>query len=102
MPPRTRRDPFQDLIDEVRRLERDAVAEADPGARARALSRLLAVMAEQVVAVAAERDQAVIELLSAEGHRSHRALSKELGVSRQRVDQLARYAAAGGRPRRQG
>ena len=100
MPPSSKRDPFESLIAEVRRLEGLAVGDADAGARARALSQLISVLADQVMAVTAERDQAILELLSAEGHLSHRALSKELGVSRQRVDQLARYAEAGGRPRR--
>jgi hypothetical protein len=73
---------------------------ADPLARARAHARLLAALGEQVAWVAGDRDAALIEVLADAAHPSHRALSGELGLSRRRVDQLARIARAGGRPRR--
>ena len=73
---------------------------ADPLVRAQAYARLLAALGEQVAWVAGDRDAALIEVLGEPAHPSHRALSGELGLSRQRVDQLARIARAGGRPRR--
>lgn len=72
----------------------------DPLERARALSVLLEALAEQVNWVTAERDAALIELFRSAEYPSHRALSTDLGLSRQRVDQLARHTRAGGRPRR--
>src|SRR5689334_17050645 len=67
----------------------------DPLERARALSVLLVALGEQVNAVTAERDAALIELFRSAEYPSHRALSTDLGLSRQRVDQLARHARAG-------
>jgi hypothetical protein len=72
----------------------------DPLERARALSALLEALGEQVNTVTAERDAALIELFQSGEYPSHRALSTDLGLSRQRVDQLARHGRAGGRPRR--
>jgi hypothetical protein len=74
----------------------------DALAQAAAYGRLLAALHDQVVAVTAERDAALIEVLAEPDHPSHRALSRDLALSRQRVDQLAAIAARGGRPRRPG
>lgn len=73
---------------------------ADPLERARAYAKLLAALGEQMAWVTAERDTALIDVLTADAPPSHRALSGNLGLSRQRVDQLARIAWVGGRPRR--
>jgi transposase IS116/IS110/IS902 family protein len=54
---------------------------------------------QQVVGVTAERDAALAEVLTGPDAPSHRELADEVGISRQRVDQLAKIAAAGGRPR---
>lgn len=69
--------------------------------RAVAYGRLLRALGEHVAAVTADRDAALIELLGQENHPSHRSLARDLGLSRQRVDQLAAIAARGGRPRRE-
>ena len=66
--------------------------------QARGYSELLAVLHELTVMVTAERDQAIAGVLAA-GDTSHAALATELGVSRQRIDQLAIIAADGGRTR---
>lgn len=71
-----------------------------PLERAVSYGRLLRALGEHVAAVTAERDAALIEVLEQEGHPSHRNLARNLGLSRQRVDQLAAIAARGGRPRR--
>lgn len=92
----------QAIVDAVRQAESAAIAATSPQDRARALSALLGLLQEQVVAVTAERDQALIELLGQPSHPSHRSLAADLGMSRQRVDQLAEHARAGGRPRRAG
>ncbi|WP_448640886.1 hypothetical protein [Geodermatophilus sp. URMC 63] len=42
----------------------------------------------------------MVELLHARPRPSNRALAAELGMSRQRVDQLARHVQPGGRARR--
>jgi hypothetical protein len=72
----------------------------DPLERARALSELLAALGKQMALVTGDRDAALIELFRAGNYLSHRALSRDVGLSRQRVDQLAAHARAGGRPRR--
>lgn len=74
---------------------------ASPIDRAVAYGRLLRALGEHVAAVTADRDAALIELLGQEKHPSHRSLARDLGLSRQRVDQLAAIAARGGRPRRE-
>jgi hypothetical protein len=71
-----------------------------PLEQAVAYGKLLRALGEHVAAVTAERDAALIEVLEQEGHPSHRNLARNLGLSRQRVDQLAAIAARGGRPRR--
>jgi hypothetical protein len=68
--------------------------------RVRAYGELLAALGEQALAVTAERDRELIALLGQQPRPSNRALAEELGMSRQRVDQLARHVRAGGRPRR--
>jgi len=81
---------------------RTAMRRPDTFARTRALTDLLAELHAQVVAVTAERDALLIELLGQQPRPSNRALAADLGLSRQRVDQLAAHARAGGRPRRTG
>ena len=81
---------------------RTAARIADPLERARALTALLAALGHETTLVTGERDAAVAELLASGAHPSHRALSRDLGLSRQRVDQLAAHGRRGGRPRREG
>src|SRR4051794_9550273 len=73
---------------------------ADPVERAAALGELLAALHEEVLAVTAERDAALIEVLQAPGRPSNRALASRLGISSARVDRLALIARRGGRTRR--
>lgn len=73
----------------------------DPLERARALTALLAALGHETTLVTGDRDAAVAELLGSGSHPSHRALSRDLGLSRQRVDQLAAHGRRGGRPRRE-
>lgn len=82
------------VVDAVRRELADLLrSTSDPLARASLLSGLLAEIGDQVNEVTAERDRALLKLLAREDHPSHRALARELGMSRQRVDQLARRAS---------
>jgi hypothetical protein len=67
--------------------------------RATEYGELIAVLQEQVTAVTAERDAALMEVLSTPGRPSNRQLATRLGLSAQRVDQLAAIARQGGRPR---
>lgn len=73
---------------------------ATPLERAVAYGRLLQALGGHVTEVTAERDAALIEVLSQDTHPSHRRLALDLGLSRQRVDQLAAITTRGGRPRR--
>ncbi len=84
----------------VRAAEQRHAQLPSPLERAVSYGRLLRALGEHVAAVTAERDAALIEVLEQEGHPSHRNLARNLGLSRQRVDQLAAIAARGGRPRR--
>ena len=84
----------------VHAAERRHTQLTSPLERAVAYGKLLRALGEHVTAVTAERDAALIEVLGQEGHPSHRNLARNLGLSRQRVDQLAAIAARGGRPRR--
>jgi hypothetical protein len=99
-PSRGRRATPTQLVRAVQAADRRHARIGDPLERTVAYSRLLRALQEQVEAVTAERDQALIEVLAARTHPSHRQLSRELVLSRQRVDQLAAIAARGGRPRR--
>ena len=76
-----------------------AMRRPDAYTRTRALTELLAAVHEQTVAVTAERDALLIDVLAEQGRPSNRALAADLGLSRQRIDQLAAHARAGGRPR---
>ena len=76
-----------------------AMRRPDTFTRTRELTELLAVMHEQVLAVTAERDALLIAVLAQQPRLSNRALASNLGLSRQRIDQLAAPARAGGRPR---
>ena len=73
---------------------------ANPLERTVAYSELLRALQEQIEIVSAERDAALVEVLAAATHPSHRALARDLHLSRQRVDQLAAIARRGGRRRR--
>ena len=73
---------------------------ADPIERAVALGELLAALHEEVLAVTAERDAALVEVLQAPGRPSNRALAARLGMSSVRVDRLAAIVRQGGRVRR--
>jgi hypothetical protein len=85
----------------VRQAEQRHARLATPLERAAAYGRLLQALGEHVAEVTAERDAALIEVLSQDTHPSHRRLALDLGLSRQRVDQLAAIATRGGRPRRE-
>lgn len=91
---------YRALARAVHAAERRHTQLAPPLERAVAYGNLLRALGEHVAAVTAERDAALIEVLGQEGHPSHRNLARNLGLSRQRVDQLAAIAARGGRPRR--
>lgn len=91
---------YPTLARAVHAAERRHAQLASPLERAVAYGQLLRALGEHVTAVTAERDAALIEVLGQEGHPSHRNLARNLGLSRQRVDQLAAIAARGGRLRR--
>jgi len=67
--------------------------------RAIGYSHIMAAMQEQLEWLAAERDATLIEIIAEHPSLSHRKLSPQLHMSRQRLDQLAKIARAGGRPR---
>jgi hypothetical protein len=98
MPPPDAR-PFTGLRDLVERATRTVSRRSTPLARVGGYGHLLAVLHELTVMVTAERDAAPAEVLRGSDHGSHRALAKELGISRQRVDQLALISAVGGHAR---
>jgi hypothetical protein len=91
---------FSRVSDAVTKVIRRLARRRDALDRAAGYGELLAALHEQVVTVTAERDAALVELLRAPAHPSHRSLATDLGLSRQRVDQLATIAARGGRARR--
>ncbi len=86
------------MVEAIARTMRRIGRRADPLERAVEYGELIAVLQEQVSLVAAERDSAITELLAAVPGMSHRQLAARLGISAQRVDQLAKIAR-GGRPR---
>jgi hypothetical protein len=88
------------LVRAVAAAERRHTHIGDPLDRTVALTTLIRALQEQLELVAGERDQALIEVLAAHTHPSHRRLSTDLFLSRQRVDQLAAIARRGGRARR--
>jgi hypothetical protein len=98
--PAAERDAAEALAAAVRTVQADVGRLPGSYERVRAYGQLLAVLAEQVLAVTAERDRELLHLLEQQPRPSNRALADELGMSRQRVDQLARHVRAGGRPRR--
>lgn len=73
---------------------------ADPVERASAFGYLLSALHEEVLAVTAERDAALTEVLRSAERPSNRALARRLGISPQRVDRLASIVRRGGRERR--
>jgi hypothetical protein len=93
-------DDYPALARAVHAAERRHAQLTSPLERAVSYGKLLRALGEHVAAITAERDAALIEVLGQEGHPSHRNLARNLGLSRQRVDQLAAIAARGGRPRR--
>lgn len=72
----------------------------DPVARAVALGELLGALHDEVLAVTAERDAALTEVLGLQDRPSNRALAAMLGISGQRVDRLSAIVRRGGRERR--
>lgn len=92
--------PYPALARAVRQaLDRHA-KQPDPLARAAELGKLLEAIQEQVLPVAEARDAALLELLRAEPRPSNRALAQLLGISPQRVAQLAALARRGRAARR--
>jgi len=91
--------PYAALARAVTAAVHTAMRRPDPYTRTRALTDLLAALHEQTVAVTAERDALLIAVLAEQGRPSNRALAADLGLSRQRIDQLAAHARVGGRPR---
>lgn len=91
--------PYDAIGRTVAAAARAATRAGDELGKARALTDLLAALHEQVVAVAAERDAVLTAVLAEQPRPSNRALAADLGLSRQRVDQLAAQSRAGGRPR---
>ena len=93
-------DAYPALVRAVAAAERRHTRITNPLDRTVALTTLIRALQEQLELVAGERDAALIEVLAAHTHPSHRRLATDLYLSRQRVDQLARIARAGGRDRR--
>jgi len=87
------------MVEAIARTTRRIGRRADPLERAVEYGELIAVLQEQVSLVAAERDLAITKVLATVPGMSHRQLATQLGISAQRVDQLAKIARAGGRPR---
>jgi hypothetical protein len=87
------------VVEAIARASRRVGRRADPLERALGYGELIAELQDQVSLVAAERDAAITEVLATVPGMSHRRLAARLGVSAQRVDQLAKIARAGGRPR---
>lgn len=81
-------------IDAAIRREADRLARSgDAADSVVALSELIAFLQEQLTAVTVRRDELLVELLAETP--SHRRLAAQLGLSRQRVDQLAKLARGG-------
>lgn len=95
---------FAALAGAVAATHRRVLRHDDPVQRLRAFSELLRELQRHTVAVTAERDAELKRLLRRKNAPSHRELAEAVGVSRQRIDQLAAIAASGGRrrPRRPG
>jgi len=91
--------PFSTVVEAIERASRRVGRRADPLERALGYGKLIAELQDQVTLVAAERDAAITEVLATVPGMSHRRLAARLGVFAQRVDQLAKIARAGGRPR---
>lgn len=89
------------MVTSIVRTSRRVSRHRDALERAIEYGELIGVLQEQVKAVTAERDAALIEVLSSPGRPSNRQLAARLGLSAQRVDQLAAIARQGGRPRHQ-
>ena len=88
-----------DALDEAIAAARATIADApDALGRAIAYGALIEWLQGQVTVVAEARDEAIMEILSGRAAPSHRALAQRLGVSPQRVDQLARVAREGRNP----
>jgi hypothetical protein len=79
--------------------QRRLVRRRDPVDRLRGYVDLLELMEELKLALTAERDAVLKQVLRSRDAPSNSRLAAELGLSRQRVDQLARIVAAGGRRR---
>lgn len=91
--------PYDAIGRTVAAAARAATRTGDDLTKTRRLTELLAALHEQVVAVTAERDAVLTTVLAQQPRLSNRALASDLGLSRQRVDQLAAQSRAGGRPR---
>jgi hypothetical protein len=90
---------FPSIVEAITSASRRIARRAQPLDRALEYGELIATLQDRVAALAAERDAAIVEILTGPGRLSHRQLAARLGVSAQRVDQLARIAREGGRPR---
>lgn len=73
---------------------RESADNPEPLGVARGCGALLEALHQQVLIVQARRDAALLEVLRSPLSVSHYALARELGVSRQRVDQLAARVGA--------
>ena len=93
-------DDYPALVRAVAAAEHRHARISDPLERTLALTTLIRALQEQLELVSGERDAALAEVLGAAPHPSHRRLSRDLFLSRQRVDQLAAIARRGGRARR--
>lgn len=93
------RSPMGRLRAAVRAGHQQASAQSDGMAQLREYTRLLAVLNESVDAVSVERDRVLARVMRSKGAPSHGQLSRELGVSRQRVSQVVQALPARRRPR---
>jgi len=89
---------FAALVEAVAGALVEAVQDDDPVRVARECGQLLEALHQQVLTVQSARDSALMQVLKSSPTTSHYALARELGVSRQRIDQLAaRVEATGAR-----
>lgn len=83
------------MVEAIGRTTRRIGRRVDPLERALEYGELIAELQKQVSAIAAARDAAISEVLETVPDMSHRRLAARLGISAQRVDQLAKPKRTG-------